>query len=145
MTKLFFAEPTLSVANLLRVIEKIPLDERRRGVWKEMLSHDSIVDEIYRKHTNSKERADTLADVYINMWPGSTSWQYVLSILYDEGELAATKEAKSFLPQNGGCAVQAYHFVLVVRILVHTHLLVNGNNIVHTETCEGWVCTLWLV
>ena len=63
--------------------------------------YDSVVDDIYRKHISSKERADRLADVFINIRFGS-SWQDVVTALYMEGELAAAKEAKSFLPQNGG-------------------------------------------
>ena len=66
-----------------------------------MFRDDPIVDEIYKKLATSKKRADTLADVYINMWPGSPSWQHVVEILYNKRELAAAKEAKSFPPQNG--------------------------------------------
>ena len=77
MTFHFVTEPTLCVANLVGVIEKITSDEKRRDVWENMLDDDSMVDEIYMKHATSKKRADTLADVYVNMSPES-SWQYVV-------------------------------------------------------------------
>ena len=46
------------------------------------------------------DRVASLADVYVNIKPRS-SWQHVVSVLYDEYELAAAKEAKSFVSQNG--------------------------------------------
>ena len=63
--------------------------------------NESIVDDVHMKYATNRERADVLADIYINIKPGS-SWQEVVRVLYDKGELAAAKEAKSFLPQNGG-------------------------------------------
>ena len=100
--QIFFpTEPTLSVANLSGIIERITSDEKRRDVWKHILSSESIVDDMYMKYATSKERAEALADIYINIMPGS-SWQHVVRVLYAKDELAATKEAKSFLPQNGG-------------------------------------------
>ena len=65
-----------------------------------LLNNKSIVDDVHMKYATSKERAEALADIYINIKPGS-SWQDVVRALYDKGELAAAKEAKSFLPQNG--------------------------------------------
>ena len=100
--QIFFpTEPTLSVANLSGIIERITSDEKRRDIWKKILMNESIVDDVYMKYATSKERAEALADIYINIKPGS-SWQHVIESLYTKGELAATKEAKSFLPQNGG-------------------------------------------
>ena len=62
---------------------------------------ESYLDEVYTKYTTDKEKAHALADVYINITPES-SWQHLVKTLYDESELAAAKEAKSFLQQIGG-------------------------------------------
>ena len=101
-----FAEPTLTVDNLVGVMNEVTSDkERRRDLWGEVLDCDdyypaSYVDEVYTKST-SDEVTQTLADVYINSRPES-SWQHLLDTLYRWGEMAAAKKAKSFLPQNGG-------------------------------------------
>ena len=101
-----FAEPTLTVDNLVGVMEKVTSDkERRKEVWRKVLEWDgftpySYIDEVYRKYTTEKEQTNVLADVYINSTPYS-SWHHLVKTLYKEGELAAAKEAKSFLEQNG--------------------------------------------
>ena len=60
----------------------------------------SYLDEVYSKYTTAKEKTHALADVYVNSRPES-SWQHLLQTLYDESEMAAAKEAKSFLQQKG--------------------------------------------
>ena len=101
-----FADPTLTVDNLVGVMEKVTSDkESRKEVWKKVLewednAPDSYVDEVYTKYTTEKEQTNILADVYINSRPDS-SWHHLVETLYEEGEVAAAKEAKSFLEQNG--------------------------------------------
>ena len=101
-----FAEPTLTVDNLVGVMEKVTSDkEKRKKVWREVLrweddAPDSYLDEVYTKYTTEKEQINVLADVYINSRPDS-SWHHLVKTLYKEGELAAVKEAKPFLEQNG--------------------------------------------
>ena len=105
-----FAEPTLTVDNLVGVMEKVTSDkERRKEVWRKVLREvlawifltpDSYVDEVYTKYATEKEQTIVLADVYINSTPDS-SWHHLVQTLYDKGEVAAAKEAKSFLQQNG--------------------------------------------
>ena len=100
-----FADPTLTVDNLVRVMEKVTSDKRRK-VWEKVLwwkyyTPHSYLDEVYTKNTTDKEKTHALADAYINIRPES-SWQYLVKTLYDESELAAAKEAKPFLQQNGG-------------------------------------------
>ena len=102
-----FAEPTLTVDSLVGVMEKVTSDEgRRKKVWEEVLSGDlttpsSYIDAVYTKYSTDKEKTHALADVYVNSRPES-SWQHLVRTLYAYGELAATKEAKSFLQQSGG-------------------------------------------
>ena len=93
--------------SLVEVMEKVTSDEgRRRKVWEKVLQWNyttpsSYLDEVYTKCTTDEEKAHALADVYINNRPES-SWQHLVQTLYGEAELAAAKEAKSFLQQNGG-------------------------------------------
>ena len=100
-----FADPTLTVDSLVGVMEKVTSDERRRReVWEEVLRWESHIPLFYfnevTKYTTDKEKTHALADVYVNSRPES-SWQHLVQTLYAEGELAAAKEAKSFLQQNG--------------------------------------------
>ena len=92
--------------SLVGVMEKVTSDEeRRKKVWGRVLdlngaTPSSYLDEVYSKYTTAKEKTHALADVYINIRPGS-SWQHLVKTLYAESEMAAAKEAKSFLQQNG--------------------------------------------
>ena len=102
-----FADPTLTVDSLVGVMEKMTSDEgRRRKVWEKVLEWEygtpsSYLDEVYTKYTTDKEKTHALADVYINSRPDS-SLQHLVQTLYAKGEVAAAKEAKSFLQHNGG-------------------------------------------
>ena len=101
-----FADPTLTLDNFIGVIEKVTPDkERRKKVWGKVLeldyhTPDSYLDEVDTNYTTEKEKTNVLADVYINSRPES-SWEHLVETLYDAGELAAAKEAKLFLQQNG--------------------------------------------
>ena len=100
-----FADPTLTVDNLVRVMKKVTSDKRWR-VWEKVLrwlehTPDSFLEEFHTKNTTYEEKAPILADFYINITPES-SWKHLVKTLYGESELAAAKEAKSFLQQNGG-------------------------------------------
>ena len=92
---------------LVGVMEKVTSDEeRRREVWREVLwwnatTPSSYLDEVYTKYTTDKEKTHALADVYVNSRPES-SWRHLVQTLYYVVELAAAKEAKSFLQHNGG-------------------------------------------
>ena len=96
----------MTVDSLVRVMEKVTSDEgRRRKVWERVLrwnytTPSSYLDEVYSKYTTAKEKTHALADVYVNSRPES-SWQHLLQTFYTTGEVAASKEAKSFLQQKG--------------------------------------------
>ena len=88
-------------------MEKLTSDEhRRREVWQLVLewrddTPSSYIDEVYTQlNTSAREKTQALSDVYVNIRPES-SWQHLVSTLYDKSELAAAKQAKSFLPVNG--------------------------------------------
>ena len=110
--QVMFVDPTLTVDSLVGVMEKVTSDEgRRREVWEEVLEWKpsffetfkpySYLDKVYTKYTTDKEKTHVLADVYVNSRPES-SWQHLVQTLCAKGELAAAKEAKSFLQHNGG-------------------------------------------
>ena len=74
-------------------------------MWRKVLrwrghTPDSYLDEVDTKYTTEKEKTNVLADVYINSRPDS-SWKHIVETLYKKNEVAAAKEAKSFLQQNG--------------------------------------------
>ena len=93
----------------MRVMEKVTSDEgRRREVWGSVLEWNymskyttpfSYLDEVYSKYPTAKEKTHALADVYVNSRPES-SWQHLLQTFYAKGEVAASKEVKSFLQQK---------------------------------------------
>ena len=97
---------------LVGVMKKVTSDEgKRREVWECVLYYcgstpSFYLDEIYTKNTIDEEKTHALAYVYVNSRPES-SWQHLVRILYGDSELAAAKEAKPFLQQNGRwCIVQ---------------------------------------
>ena len=108
--QLTFADSTLTIDNLLRVIEKVTPDEEKRWeLWEMVLEWDdcvpySYLDEVDSKYTTTREKTSDLADVYVNSHPES-SWEHLVKTLKQNGEQAAAEEAESFLHQNGGCMI----------------------------------------
>ena len=109
-----FSDPTLTVESLVGVMEKVTSDEgRRRKVWEGVLklkytyvTQPSYLDEVYLNYSTAEEKTHALADIYVNIRPGS-SWQHLVRILYNESEMAAAKEAKPFFQQSiGGLCVK---------------------------------------
>ena len=104
MQYFLFADSTFTVVDVVRVMDKVTSDERwRREVWEEVLMWDdrtpsSYLDEVY---SSDKEKTPLLADVYVHVRPKS-SWEDLAKSLYSLSELAAVKEARSFLQQSGG-------------------------------------------
>ena len=102
----FFTDPALTLNNFIGVIEKVTPDkERRREVWGKVLkwnyhTPDSYLNEVDTNYSTENEKTNVLADVYINSRTDS-SWEHLVKTLHGAGELAAAKEAKSFLQQNG--------------------------------------------
>ena len=71
-------------------------------LWWRNVTPSSYIDEVYtRLNTSAKEKTHALSDVYVNIRPESSWWHLVVT-LYRQSELAAAKQAKSFLPANGG-------------------------------------------
>ena len=113
-------DPTLTVGNVLRAMEKIAVDNRRR-VWEKVLGRGAV-EEIYSSHSSEEDKLHSCADVYVTCKPNSSWEELVQNLYYDCGEMAAAKEAKAFLQQKGGL------YMYVVRSLsvsiVHSYLKV---------------------
>ena len=100
-----FAEVTLTVDNLVGVMDRVTRDKRRRiTVWEGVLitgiAPRSFLDEVFTKYAID-EVTYHLSDVYVNIRPKAT-WQNVVYTLYEKGEVEAAKKAKTFLQHYGG-------------------------------------------
>ena len=80
-------------------------EEKIREVWEEVLVWnccvpESYLNEVESKYSTTREKTSDIADVYVNSYP-EPSWERLVNGLYCCGEMAAAKEAKSFLQKNG--------------------------------------------
>ena len=92
-------DPTLTVENVTRVMEKVTVDKRRE-VWEWVLGMGAV-EEIYSSHSSEEEKLHSCTDVCVTCKPDS-SWKELVQKLYNYGGMAASKEAKAFLQQGGG-------------------------------------------
>ena len=93
-------EPTLTVENVVGVMEKVAV-ERRKEVWSRGgIVPDPQLEEIYQKYSTEEQRIHACADVYVNCRPDS-SWTHLCQRLYGRNEMTAAKKAKTFIPQTG--------------------------------------------
>ena len=104
------ADPTLTVENVIDVMEKVT-EDRRRQVWETVLKIMyygyeqttrvyAYFDEIYRSHSSEREKTHACSDMYVNCHPES-SWEHLTSHLYKEDEMTAVEQARTFLPPRG--------------------------------------------
>ena len=92
-------DPTLTVENVTRAMEKVTVDKRRR-VWEGIFNHHQVIQEIYSSHSSEEEKLHSCADTYVTCAP-FTSWEELVHESYVHGEMAAAKEAKAFLQHKG--------------------------------------------
>ena len=95
-----FADDSLTVDNVTKVMEMVTAD-RIMEVWRRLGVLESLVKMITGNLSTTKEKTRACVDLYLNCSPYEPSWKDIASALYERGELAAAKEAKSFLQQNG--------------------------------------------
>ena len=62
---------------------------------------ERAVKDIYSSHSSEEEKIHYCADTYVTCAPHS-SWEELVRLLYLSAEMAAAKEAKAFLQQEGG-------------------------------------------
>jgi hypothetical protein len=94
-----FSEPTLTVENVARVMEKVAV-ERRKEVWSKRIIPGPQLEEIYQKYSTEEQRIRACADIYVNCLLDS-SWTRLCWELYIVNELTIARKAKTFLPQTG--------------------------------------------
>ena len=88
-------DPTLTVENLLGVMEKVT-DGRAKEVWGEL----TMLEDISSKCSTERELVNSCVDIYVNCNP-DCCWEEVVSALYHEGETAAVEEVRSYLNPRG--------------------------------------------
>ena len=122
-------DPTLTVENVTRVMEKITVD-KRRGVWEFVLGKGAV-EEIYSNHSSEEEKLHSCSDVYVAYKPDS-SWKELVQWLYNWGGMAAAKEAKAFLQQRGGWSIISYSVVSwVLPAVEYVPILIINRWVVH--------------
>ena len=93
-------EPTLTVENVVGVIENVAV-ERRKEVWSRCgIVPRPLLEEIYQKYSTEELRIHACADIYVNCHPDS-SWTHLCQRLYGQNEMTAVRKAKTFTPQTG--------------------------------------------
>ena len=94
------SEPTLTVENVVGVMEKVAV-ERRKEAWSrgDIIPSSQRV-EIYHTYSTEEQRIHAYADFYVNCLPHS-SWTLLCWGLYGKNEMTAARKAKTFIPQTG--------------------------------------------
>ena len=82
------------------VMEKVTSHEKRRSIWSEFFWLNNELHEMDKEHTTDKEKTIALASVCIYD-DNDFSWEDLADNLYIRSEMAAAKEARSFLVKNG--------------------------------------------
>ena len=130
-------DPTFTVENVVRVIQKVAVDNRRL-LWRKTLDEvnrlsslltrrrKGVVEEIYGSHSSDEEKLCSISDIYVNCKPDS-SWEGLVCCLYENGEMAATDIAKAFLPPKGKqsmhstCTLNAHNEASSLQLYLDQH------------------------
>ena len=97
LSTLFPPDPTLTVDNVSRVMEKVEPTVKAQ-VWKNASYAPMEVKKMEELCISGKE--DECADLYVNCNPHS-SWEYLARSLYRHHQVAAVEEVRSYLPPRG--------------------------------------------
>ena len=93
---LFPPDPTLTVNNISRVMEKVE-PEVKMLIWNDVLEHGPI-QIISGEEFSFKE--EECADIYVNCCHFA-SWDDLAGSLYRHHQVAAVEEVRSYLPPRG--------------------------------------------
>ena len=91
----YFPDPTLTVGNVLGVIENVVVD-RRENVFA---SYPRLRMK-FLECLPEEQRLHAFADSYVNCYP-EASWIELCQRLYEDNEMIAARKAKVFIPQAG--------------------------------------------
>ena len=100
LSTLFLPDPTLTVDNVSRIMEKVEPKERQ-PLLKEM-AYEFVFDEIQSsgKYSTASEVEAAAVDIYVNCDPWA-SWEESAISLYRHNQVAAVEEVRSYLPPRG--------------------------------------------
>ena len=100
LSTLFPPDPTLTVDNVSRVMEKIEPKERQ-PLLEEMVV-DAIFDKIQSsgKYPTASEVEAAAVDIYVNCYSWA-SWEHLAGSLYRHHQVAAVEEVRLYLPPRG--------------------------------------------
>ena len=98
LSTLFPPDPTLTVDNVSRVMEKVLEPKVKMQVWKDACGAEMEEEKMEELCMSGKE--DKCADLYVNYNPYS-SWEYLARSLYRHHQVAAVEEMRSYLPPRG--------------------------------------------
>jgi hypothetical protein len=96
LSTLFPPDPTLTVDNVSRVMEKVEPEEKMQ-VWNSVLQH-VVIEAVSGEVFSFKE--EECADIYVNCCH-SASWERLAGSLYHRKQVAAVEEVRSYLPPRG--------------------------------------------
>ena len=95
-----FPDPTLTVDNVTKVINKIEggmvVVMRRLGV------PESLMGEIDKTYSTDSGKSHAYADYYVHIHPDG-SWEHLTTTVYDVEEFTAARESKSFMSTGKCC------------------------------------------
>ena len=97
LSTLFPPDPTLTVNNVSRVMEKVE-PKVKVQVWVDACSAQMEKDKMKELCRSGKK--DECADLYVNYNPNS-SWEWLAKSLYRHHQVAAVEEMRSYLPPRG--------------------------------------------
>ena len=96
LSTLFLPDPTLTVDNVSRVMEKVKC-ELRPQIWNDL---SATIERVIRREGYSSEKDPEYADLYANCNPWAT-WDDLARSLYYHHQVAAVEEVRSYLPPRG--------------------------------------------
>ena len=129
LSTLFPPDPTLAPDNISCIMEKVE-PKVKMHVWNSVLEHSTI--KLMSEEFSFKE--EECADIYVNC-NLTASWDDLAQTLYEHHQMAAVKEARSYLPPRGEPhfgVLQCFNFTCV-------HVCINVI-IVLTHTCIDTIC-----
>ena len=97
LSTLFSPDPTLTVDNVGRVMEKVEPTVKAQ-VWEDACGDEMEEDKMKELCTSGKE--DECADLYVN-YNLHSSWEDLAESLYRHHQMAAVEEVRSYLPPRG--------------------------------------------
>ena len=116
LSTLFPPDPTLTVDNVVHIMEKVEPKDRQQILKKLIL--DSIFDVVLlsQKCSSALEVEAAAVDIYVNCYTWA-SWEDLARLLYRLHQVAAVEEVRSYLPPRGKPSCGIHVSVVCTSIL----------------------------